>query len=968
MDMLKSKEGLAAEVQVLRNKLKTSREQNGILSDQLLLLQKECKNLLNSISAYEETNHKLSSQVARLNEKNIQLKKKLKQAVSACSDIKRQAESYISSIQSRFYEQISRMNTFVNTKRDSEETDASYSFNTLSHQSTFKCDSPAISVSERENDSSIARNDSEEIIFAYTQEIKDKQTEITALSKTLEQKSLDLDSFKSNMQVLRENFDKRIGEKEKIIGGLQQEVKSLHEELSFYKRGGESPGIKPGSMADRDYYSSKGINEDYSIQIETLQNKLSSQSKKFDNYIRTIANLEKQVQLQVIKCSELEGTIKESNESIQRLEIEKKEISSALTHTETRVSELETLKIQQAKVINEQSAKLSNLRIEYSPSTTGFKKTIKNLEDDNKRLLEANNYIQNYADGVKKAKDEEISSIKTQVIDLNKELEEKNSKLAELIEKQSSSETPDFIIKNKDQEIFDLLKNEYKTQDSEEIYKKLKDSLMNFPVLQALTEELEDKNYTRVLAKVKNIVTESKITEIYLEDMAIPGQTLPEKLQSLAELIQKLRLLTGYVDFSSITNNLQFSTSRCPSFTETEPLDPVFLKENLTRIIKDHSNKNLSTIAKISNSVQKVNERLGNFLQKYNGQILDTVKEKFLISQIRDYEITTVNECSEQEDDSFDDENLDLKLEQSAKKIKELNNELNLVKSVLEQKEDVIHDLEIKNDRFRIDKEKKTKENNELHGKVSELTNELRTNKEMYELADKKKTSLITTLENRVASMKREMDVLKNLIASEKEELFDHIIRIEQESKNQILWYKSQIEEMKSKLRQHENTLESIDTILGSDFTGDYVESIKKISSKKRRNSFSFNIFRKSSNKSESGSKNGTPTGSEVLSPSASTSGEYIKVHKALEQEKIHNTLHVQQIEALRENIRHLEFENTRNTESKIYQNLRGLVIEVIKMLPIMNDAVERKIQIITALLWLSSEEKLELENRRNDM
>lgn len=112
------------------------------------------------------------------------------------------------------------------------------------------------------------------------------------------------------------------------------------------------------------------------------------------------------------------------------------------------------------------------------------------------------------------------------------------------------------------------------------------------------------------------------------------------------------------------------------------------------------------------------------------------------------------------------------------------------------------------------------------------------------------------------------------------------------------------------------------------------MESIKKISSKKRRNSFSFNIFRKSTNKSESGSKNGTPTGSEVLSPSASTSGEYIKVHKALEQEKLHNALHVQQIEALRENIRHLEFENTRNTESKIYQNLRGLVIEVIKMLP----------------------------------
>lgn len=124
--------------------------------------------------------------------------------------------------------------------------------------------------------------------------------------------------------------------------------------------------------------------------------------------------------------------------------------------------------------------------------------------------------------------------------------------------------------------------------------------------------------------------------------------------------------------------------------------------------------------------------------------------------------------------------------------------------------------------------------------------------------------------------------------------------------------------------------------MLGSDFTGDYVESIKNISTKKRRGSFSFNIFRKSSNKSESGSKNSTPTGSEVLSPSASTSGEHLKMHKALEQEKLHNALHTQQIEALRENIRHLEFENSRNVESKIYQNLRGLVIEMIKMLPVM--------------------------------
>ena len=95
--------------------------------------------------------------------------------------------------------------------------------------------------------------------------------------------------------------------------------------------------------------------------------------------------------------------------------------------------------------------------------------------------------------------------------------------------------------------------------------------------------------------------------------------------------------------------------------------------------------------------------------------------------------------------------------------------------------------------------------------------------------------------------------------------------------------------------------MQGIESELGSDFTGDYIESIRNISSKKRRNSLSFNIFRRSTTKSESGSKNGTPTGSEVLSPSGSTSVDCIKLQRALEQEKLFNTLNTQQIEALRE-------------------------------------------------------------------
>jgi hypothetical protein len=124
--------------------------------------------------------------------------------------------------------------------------------------------------------------------------------------------------------------------------------------------------------------------------------------------------------------------------------------------------------------------------------------------------------------------------------------------------------------------------------------------------------------------------------------------------------------------------------------------------------------------------------------------------------------------------------------------------------------------------------------------------------------------------------------------------------------------------------------------VLGTDFTGDYIESIRSISSKKRRNSMSFNIFRRSTAKSETGSKNQTPTGSEVLSPSGSTSADFITLQRNLEQEKTFNILNTQQIEALRENIRHLEYENSKKSDSKIYQNLRSLVIDVIKILPIM--------------------------------
>ena len=832
MDLLKSKEGLVEDVKSLRSKLQSSREQNSVLSDQLLLLQKECKNLLNSISGYEETNHKLSSQVARLNEKNIHLKKKLKQAVTACSDIKKQAESYISSIQSRFYEQMSKMRS----SRGGEDTEASCSLSAYNHSSPFKYDSPAISVSERENDSSIARFDSEEIIMAYTQEIRDKQTEILALTKTLETKTIDLENFKMNMKTLRDNFEKRMAEKDRNIAGLQQEVRVLHEEIGNLRKEGRSSA----SFEERDSSLSKSIGDDYLAQVEVLQTKLASQAKKFENYIRTIANLEKQVQLQMVRASELEMSLKSANDDCAEAEQQRKELAGALAAAESRIAELESLKIQQAKVINDQSSRLAASKpADESSAVTLLKRSIESLEDDNKKLIEANTYIQSYADSIKKAKDSEILSLKLDLAKLQ------------------DSDAPS-------------ARNSY-SESQEQPYKDL------------------------ILFIIQSF-----------------GESEPQLL------IHKLR--------STLSS-------------QQEPAQD--LRHELSSVFKEFSNKNLTLVAKISNAVQKVNERLGEFIQKLSSQLSSQAfKAKFVVNQIRSYEITTVNECSEKEDESFEEDSLEIKLEQSARRIKELNSELNMLKDLIDQKDDLIHDLELKSDRFRIDKDKRQKENNELHVKVAELENELRTNKEVFDIADKKKTAMISTLENRINSMKKDLEVQKTSIIAEKEELFDHIIRIEQESKTQTSWYRTQLDELKSKNKNQETILESIESLLGNEFNGDHLDSIKNISSKKRRNSFSFKIFRKSSTKSEAGSKNGTPTGSEVLSPSASGTGtgsvDYMKLHKALEQERLHNVMHCQQIEALRENIRHLEYENSGNTDNKLYQNVRNLIIDILKMLPMM--------------------------------
>lgn len=745
--MQKSKEGLASEIQVLKNKLKNSRDQNSVLSDQLLLLQKECKNLLNSISMYEESSHRQASQISRLSEKNSQLKKKLRQSIAACSDIKKQAENYISSIQARFYEQMSRFNTFVNNKKDSEEIETSYSFNSLQAGSHFTCDSPAISVSERENDSMIT--DSDEIIMAYTQEIKEKQTEISLLNRNLEQKALDYESIKGTFLGLKENYERKLNDKEKTVANLQQEIMILNEELALHNKLHE--GLTEGKQGEK-----TGKGEDYCAQIEILQGKVTSQARKLDNYIRTIANLEKQAQLQMVKYSELENSSKAASENFEYLENEKHQLLAVIEQAENRISELEMLKIQQAKVINEQSAKISMSKVpeEQTAAVQFLKEKVENLEEDNKKLLEANSFIQNYAEQLKITDSLTISKVQ-------KELERTKEDFEEILtEKEREIRVLTGSIEECEK-FHQYLFEEFKENSLSGVLEKLKDLNPSIIVLNCICEELSESNFTDAIDRLKNIISEKVLIDTYLTEFSVPGETIPSKLAALSQLFN------SKPDFS------------LPKSSE--------IKEFITRVLKNYSSNTLSLITKISNSTHRLNGKIMNLMEKLkNKPVSGHIVSHFIESQIKDYEITTVNECSELDDSLSED--LDLKVEMSARRIQELLEEINLLKEKLENKDEFLHSLMGKTENLQKDKERKVKECSQLEVRIAELENEMKTSQERFEIADKKRTSTIFSLESRITAMKKDYEALKSSIVSEKDELFDHIIRIEQEGKTQITW------------------------------------------------------------------------------------------------------------------------------------------------------------------------------------
>ena len=45
--------------------------------------------------------------------------------------------------------------------------------------------------------------------------------------------------------------------------------------------------------------------------------------------------------------------------------------------------------------------------------------------------------------------------------------------------------------------------------------------------------------------------------------------------------------------------------------------------------------------------------------------------------------------------------------------------------------------------------------------------------------------------------------------------------------------------------------------------------------------------------------------------------------------------MNTQQLEGLKEAMRHIEFEHNKNSDNMIYKNLRSVVIEIIKNLPV---------------------------------
>ena len=567
-----------------------------------------------------------------------------------------------------------------------------------------------------------------------------------------------------------------------MISNLQQEIKILNEELALCSKIHVDESY--GRSSEKDLAT--GRNMDYGAQMESLQYKIAGQSKKFDNYIRTIANLEKQVQLQMIKYSELETSYASLSENLQNAEMERTIASAAAGEAENRVAELESLKMQQARVINEQSYKLNILKHtdEASGNLVKLKEKIESLEKDNQLLLDSITFSQQQAEKIKQEHEVVIAKIQEEMQKKYENLEEiimrKEDKIKELLTK---IQDPEFSIGS--EKILVFLVEEFKENSPEILIEKIKEIIMCNSSFQRIYEEIGEENFSLAYTKIKNIIAESKIISNYLENFSIPGKHMSEKLEYLSQLFNDYKSNNISSDFSSFFSGIGSTESF--SSTISIPIDTE-AKESLTRIIKDYSSNVLSLVTRISNSSQKVNSKLNALALKFQGKSFSEVyNERVLANQIRDYEITTVNECSEIDDDSLS-EDLDLKVEMSAKRIKELTEEIKVLKNTCENKEDMIHHLTMKSENLQKDKERKLRECSQLEMRVAELENDIKVNKETYEIADKRKASMITTLEHRISSMKKEYDALKSSIVSEKDELFDHIIRIEQESKSQILW------------------------------------------------------------------------------------------------------------------------------------------------------------------------------------
>lgn len=166
-----------------------------------------------------------------------------------------------------------------------------------------------------------------------------------------------------------------------------------------------------------------------------------------------------------------------------------------------------------------------------------------------------------------------------------------------------------------------------------------------------------------------------------------------------------------------------------------------------------------------------------------------------------------------------------------------------------------------------------------------------------------------------------------------------------------------ELKDLKTQLKAYESLISTIEKSLGDKLKGDIPRSIKSLIRSNSKTS-SWNPFRKSST---------------IKSPEPEEEPMHIIVsslQKQLKQEKHLRALERKQLETLKETLRHLEFERNIGSNESTFKNMRTLILDLFKYLPLQywlfrKPEIEKKIQTLSALVWLSKDEKIDIDKYR---